>query len=1067
MVLKVDDENIRQDMDSTSNGSGSESCLFDIHEDDEDEGDDEYQMTILCELVGARDLILDDYQELGTMKLDTLQPFCIVKLGDRIIHTSRVAPAPGPNPIWTLSSGSFFLLRASPREWSNGILNIGIYSQRGGSFSSIFQMDSNRLALGYVSLDSNEILSKCGQRFEMQIKDNSGEQGAHRGRLALRFQVATESDQQIVGLFSQDVNLSKSHSRRELKRRLSENTHSRTEATLCTEIDEREVAQDTFVNALNNVCSTRSIIHNETGTKLLRVKPYPDPHREGETAYMSPEDIVAETWQASHKWVDGGSGNLGKVYCEVLACHDLPNVDVGDFMGNVTDPFVCLVYEDTCAMTDVINDELSPRWLPWTQRAFCFGMMHPSSVLYIGVFDYDLGTSHEPLGRVAVNISNLQRNTIHTLKFSLYRSSNVTDRTAVGSITIRVRIECPDEKAALLVALQPRPKIFVNVKQPKSFPVIRYTCYGEYDGEEKFDMTVMRSYINEMFEYKGAFGYAVRDAFTSLVFWRGQVEVCSLMIPIYSMVFFCMAADFVERPFMLIPYLCFGISGMMLATLTVRRQHPSPWNRCPSFLNYLHVLVTGKAPPPVAEIREYEGYVEATAYEKAWQDRVEKDLILAEKQLKRQQELDEFGDDNIATKTSPTAIPVDILARLTRYQGMAGRYCGYMRFVKVIVTWEESMMSFWITAVFLITGLTTMLLPWRFILTWTGRLVVWCLLGPHMKLVDLYRRAHQKDGMLNDFMGQFDLARVRREEALKKKDVKAIAFGKYSTQVPAVNIGTCFPSRNLRFLYSSLQLTIILCQHLARHFDRPLPESSARICRQRSNTGSNRRVSVVNLDESQHIWIPGQQLFGEMIPRPEREARLHEIELLRQAEKVERFRSLVKLSTERRGVEATRENMLGSDLREPVALGYEIIHDFQADAGNCDDRTCTEVVDRRGLAVVLTCSGQKGPSFTEEVELLTTSDHITASEQQGTNGEEEVGEFENLGSYKTVSFDHSDGTEVTILGRHTKAAQDTAEAQALSEKGEGLLPSICNVSSNFTNSECDTSPEVLVQSQTI
>jgi hypothetical protein len=90
-------------------------------------------------------------------------------------------------------------------------------------------------------------------------------------------------------------------------------------------------------------------------------------------------------------------------------------------IGNVTDSFVSLVYEDTCAMTDVIDDELSPHWLPWTQRAFCFGMMHPASIMYLGVFDYDLGLgNHEAIGRVAVNVCNLQRNTIYTLKYNLY-----------------------------------------------------------------------------------------------------------------------------------------------------------------------------------------------------------------------------------------------------------------------------------------------------------------------------------------------------------------------------------------------------------------------------------------------------------------------------------------------------------------------------------------------------------------------------------------------------------------------------------------------------------------------
>lgn len=36
-----------------------------------------------------------------------------------------------------------------------------------------------------------------------------------------------------------------------------------------------------------------------------------------------------------------------------------------------------------------------------------------------------------------------------------------------------------DEKAALMAALKPRPRIHVNVKKEKSFRVVRYTCFGE------------------------------------------------------------------------------------------------------------------------------------------------------------------------------------------------------------------------------------------------------------------------------------------------------------------------------------------------------------------------------------------------------------------------------------------------------------------------------------------------------------------------------------------------------------------------------------------------------------
>lgn len=806
--------------DYTSSGSAGESCLLAETQDDEEKIIVD-ELTFLCELVGARDLSIHDVQEAGDLDTDKLRPFCVVKFGDRTVHKSKVAEETGPNPIWTLSTNSLFLLRAKPEEMSDSILTIEIHSKRESTISARLKLNSNHFFLGQVSIDATKILERCDQqRFELTIADEIGEESTYLGKLALRFQVATKSDQEIVALFNQQKNPSKKHSRRELAAKLKESSghsnfekpESRQQARLCTEVDEAEVAQDSFLNAVTSVFSSRTVTDATTGDKKVRVKPYPDPTREEETKFMSPHDIHVETRLPSHKWVEAGSGTLGSLYCEVLSCHDLPNVDVGAMVGNVTDSFVCLVYEDTCSQTECIDDELSPHWLPWTQRAFKFGMMHPASILYIGVFDYDLGTSHEPLGRVAVNVSNLQRNTVHTLKYNLYPSSNVTDRTAVGSITIRLRIDCSDEKAALMAALKPRPKIFVNVKKPKSFAVVRYTCFGEYDGEEKFDMTVTRSYINEIFEYKAAFSYALHDTFTSLIFWRGQVEIFSIMVPLYSFLFFCMAADFIERPYMFVPYTCFSIAGMMLGTLTIRRQHPSPWNSCPSFWHYLHILWTGKAPTPVSSIKEYEGHEAALAYEKAWRDRLENDRVLAEKRLKLQQELNEIGDDNIQTKTSPSAIPMDILARLTRYQGMAGRYCGYLRFVKVIVSWEESIVSFWITAVFLAIGFVSMLLPWRFLLTWIGRLGVWGFLGPHMKVVDLYMQANRKkDGLLNEFVGKFDVARLRREDALKQKDVKAIAFGEYSTNVPSFNIGEYEGEDScLLCIFRILILTVVL-----------------------------------------------------------------------------------------------------------------------------------------------------------------------------------------------------------------------------------------------------------------
>lgn len=113
-----------------------------------------------------------------------------------------------------------------------------------------------------------------------------------------------------------------------------------------------------------------------------------------------------------------------------------------------------------------------------------------------------------------------------------------------------------------------------------------------------------------------------------------------------------------------------------------------------------------------------------------------------------------------------------------------------------------------------------------------------------MKFVDVYLEAQAKkndtsvEKELEKFREQSKQARLRREEAVKLKAVKEIRFGKFITKVPAFN--------------------------LVRHHDRPLPHSSARTyCRE---------TPIINkeiVERKKSLWLPGQQLHGSMIPRPE------------------------------------------------------------------------------------------------------------------------------------------------------------------------------------------------------
>jgi hypothetical protein len=853
-------------------------------------------ITILGEIVGAYQLERDDAGFADGVDDEGMHPYAQVRFGGAVIHQTKSAVKRGKNPIWTISRRSIFLLQGTPLEFAEqgAALQVSFWTKR----KDPLQLTTLETSfVGKAEISCSRILANCNEELlEVDLGDTNGNaaQGDYaktatvpRGTLEVRFRLATPSDQHFLtsqerplGLLKQMSTTANLASARLAPTATGEATTARAHtapvtpppsaafvpppvAKLITEADEAQVAGTTFVNAISSAFVSKNYFDSTSGQEKVRVKPHPDPDRVDQTTYMTRQEMAAETQKPSQQWVSAGTGDLGKLYVEILSCSGLPNVDVGEAVGNLTDCFVCAVFEDAMVQTPVIDDELSPHWLPWTQRAFCFGLMHPASMLYLGAFDFDLGlTDHESIGRVAVNISSLQRDTVYTLKYNLYKSSNVTDRTPSGSITIRLRIEYENEKEVLKAALRPRPTSHVNVRKEKSFSVVRYTCFGEYgdDKEEKFDLTVVRSYINELLEYQTVLKYCLNDAILSLIFWRGQVKVGDALLPLHSFLFFYACAVLVERPYLLPSFFLLSVAWVMLAVQTQRNQNPSPWNRCRSFLNYLEVLQKGQSSVSTRPINPHQGAKEAEAYEKAWSDRLEKDQKFAATQAAMQAELTTLGDMSIQTKLG--GIPLDLLERLGRYQGIIARYCRYCRFIKIIVTWEESVVSFWITACFLAVGLVSLLLPWAFILLWAGRILVWGLLGPQMMIVDsiLFSGSHDEGKILEKAMENFRkesrTARLRHQEALKLKDAKSLAYGKYVTLVPSHN--------------------------LSRHYDRPLPGSSARL-----------EIHDKQIERAPHS-IPGQQMVGVIIPRSQAAAAHHEEELAKLEHQRSAFESRVK-----------------------------------------------------------------------------------------------------------------------------------------------------------------------------
>ncbi len=162
---------------------------------------------------------------------------------------------------------------------------------------------------------------------------------------------------------------------------------------------------------------------------------------------------------------------------EVLWCDKLPNLDFSVTGRDKTDAFACLVFEDCVVNTDVINDCLSPRWLPWAQRAFVLNIRHPSSQIMVGVFDQDSGLAHSRhdfVGRTVVNLTNLRPGTLHTRTYVLYDSPN-EERAERGTITLRLRVELPNARKALLAGMLPILHHDVSVAEREHFRVVHHT----------------------------------------------------------------------------------------------------------------------------------------------------------------------------------------------------------------------------------------------------------------------------------------------------------------------------------------------------------------------------------------------------------------------------------------------------------------------------------------------------------------------------------------------------------------------------------------------------------------
>jgi hypothetical protein len=522
------------------------------------------------------------------------------------------------------------------------------------------------------------------------------------------------------------------------------------------------------------------------------------------TKYLSNESIQAEALKPSRQWLNMSSGNTGRLFVEVIGADGLPNME--KFHGK-TDAFAILVFEDGYGRTDTIDDCLSPRWMPWSRRAFVFNIDHPSSDLRVGIFDYDKMWNHDLIGRVAVPVSQLNSNTEYVLTYNLYEDSVTPEREAKGTVTLRLRVEYGSAKQVVMSNLSPPTDQFINFRASQHLTLARQVVEGKTD-MASYSIGTLAMHIAELTSYKYVTYYIV-DAISSLLFWRGQVPILGIKIPVHSMIAFYAATTFVESPTLWFSYFWFGNAWLLLAIQSWRNTTPHAWNRITPFGRILMMMLLDKAASPEVipanfqekEAKDFEEHMEERikkAEEDALRRYEENNKMWAEHQAETA-ELDQVGETDISTKK--LSLPSPFKGTFYPIQQLLNTICFYLRIVRNIYLWDEPYYAALLTAGSIVIGIVFYILPWSFLLRWTGRIIAWTVFGPHMKLVDVFYYSKIKaatdeeeakqlseyyKSLKEDAQKNAQLARIRTEEAVKQKAVKQILFGAYVERVPVI-----------------------------------------------------------------------------------------------------------------------------------------------------------------------------------------------------------------------------------------------------------------------------------------
>jgi len=719
------------------------------------------QLQILIEVCAAEDL--------RDMQMGRPDPYVTILLGNENIHETK-HKINTSDPIWTAKSGSLCLLSVDSEEF--------LQAENGITFTVMDKDVGSDDVLGSVSVPKDTILGSKGERRECKLlKEGAGNDSV--GTLVLRFRNATPHDIRFMkALANDDV----------------------TALDMLPDFMVQNKCIKTGYLKPNIPHHRESIMqkikHRNKPPNMHYVRPVPNPEDPKEE-YMTNEDIEALSMEPSNNWIEvGRRKSLGKIFIEIIKCDNLPS-NIDPTPRDKADGFVSIAYEDNFVNTDVIYDCKSPKWLPWTNRAFMLNVYNPLSPIKIGVLDHDTIGSDDGIGRISISPGNFRPGTGYLLNYDLRSASGeiCTHKGSNSTITIRLHTEISASQM-LWATLKSAPalahKTYVSVNDKQDGGALTFTIADRsVVGIQNF-----KACLAELLSYSDVMLY-IKEAIATVLFWRGTFFITDdLAVPIHSVIAFFCGTYLVEHPKYLPSFLFGFVAWILLGAMNFKQNNPNPWAKNLSYRQMFGAAIGGyfcNGPQSIDTLDE-DDLLKIKAHTEYWRNAQK----AAEIKAKKAKDLEGVEDEAETIESVELESHNDFLI-LSPLQGVLNTICTMLNMTSNIITWEENYVTFWLTTIFIFLSVFSCFVPWGVVILYSTRIIVWTFLGPWMGLVgvcfvknsDTPETAAEK---AEDKKQWFDLwskttlrnAQIIREKKTSFRAMELLMFGKYTNATPSV-----------------------------------------------------------------------------------------------------------------------------------------------------------------------------------------------------------------------------------------------------------------------------------------